>query len=267
MRREHGADVVRARRTRMMVKKWSGYTSTKRLRAQRMEIVDAAGNLRAIFGTGGPMGDGAHLVILDGEGGPSTSLGLHDNGQAYVAVSGGESGRGMKMAVGPDGDIRLLATGEDVPLLYLGLDKEEGGQPISYLVLGDEDGKASVAITGRKSGSFVRLSDARGEVRASLEVGADGEPELHRVDKAGYPYSLRGQIYRTLNEAGAVYRAMVAVAFLLAGAVGGAWISGAASGSVSSVYEGPLTLGVAAATVVVFATLTVFVLYIIRQRR
>ena len=250
----------------MMVKKWRGYAPTRALRTQRVEIVDNAGKLRAVFGTGGFIGDGAHLAVLGDEDGSYTGLGLHENGEAYLAVSNGEKGRGMKMAVGPEGAARLVSTGEDSPLLYLGLDEEEGGGPISYLVLAENDGGASIAITGRKSGSFVRLSDARGEVRASLEVGADGEPELNRVDREGYPYGPTGWLYRTLNEASVVYQAVVAVAFLLASAVVGAWIAGAASSSVDAAIDGPLTLGATAAMIVVFAILTMLVLRLIRRR-
>ena len=251
----------------MVVKKWRGYAPARVLRTQRVEIVDGAGRLRAILGTGGPVGDGAHLVVLDNEGGSSASLGLHQGGQAYFAVSSGEGGRGMKMAVGPSGDARLVATGEDAPLLYMGVDEEEGAGPISYLVLADKDGKASISIGGREAGSFVKLSDADGVVRTSLEIGSDGEPELNRVDREGYPYSLKGRLYRTLNEASFVYRAVIGVAFLLASAVVGAWIAEAASGSVDAVYEGPLTLGTAATMILVLTTLTTLTLYLLRQRR
>lgn len=249
----------------MAVKRWRGYASAKAVRTQRVEIVDGKGKLRAVFGTGGFLGDGVHLAVLGEEDGSSTSLGMHEDGQAYLAVSGGESGKGMKLSAGPDGSAGLTATGEGSPVLYLGAD-EEGGDPISYLVLADSDGQGSVAITGRKTGSFVRLSDGRGEIRASLEVADDGEPALHRVDRDGYPYGPRGRLYRTLNEASVVYQALLAVAFLVASAVFGAWIAGAASSSTTAAFEGPLTLGVTAAMIVVFAVLTLLFLYLVRQK-
>ena len=71
------------------------------LRARRLDVVDRSGRLCASFGTGGPLGTGAHLAILGEHENSWAGLGLHDDGQAYVAVSGGEKGRGVKAAVGP----------------------------------------------------------------------------------------------------------------------------------------------------------------------
>lgn len=161
--------------------------------------MDRSGRLCAFFGTGGPLGTGAHMAVLGEHENSWAGLGLHDDGQAYVAVSGGEKGRGMKAAVGPDADARLLFTGEDASLVYLGLDEEAGKDPASYFVLGDEDGRAAVAVCGRRSGPFVRSSDPRGEVRASLELGANGEPEPSRVDAKGYTRGWGGRVQRTLG--------------------------------------------------------------------
>ena len=158
--------VARARRERMLAKGRSKPPPPGVLRARRLDVVDRSGRIRASFGTGGPLGTGAHLAILGEHENSWASLGLHDDGQAYVAVSGGEKGRGVKVAVGDNGDARLLFTGEDAPLVYLGLDEEAGKDSASYFVLGDKDGRAAVAVRGRKPDPFVRLSDLRGEVRA-----------------------------------------------------------------------------------------------------
>lgn len=225
------------------------------LRARRLDGVDRSARIRASFGTGGHLGSGAHLAVLGEHGNSWAGLGMQDGGQAYLAVSGGEKGRGVKAAAGPDGDARLLFIGEDSPLVYLGLDEEAGKDPASYFVLGDKDGRAAVAVCGRKSGPFVRLSDPRGEVRASLELKANGEPKLSRVDGKGYPHGWGGRVQRTLGESSAPYRAVVYAAVMVACALGGAWVAGTASASagVLGTAPGPLPLAALFVTVAALA--------------
>ena len=124
-------------------------------------------------------------------------------------------------------------------------------------MLGDKDGRAAVAVCGRKSGPFVRLSDPRGEVRASLELGANGEPEMSRVDAKGYPHGLGGRVQRTLGEASTPYRAFVYAAVMVACALGGAWVAGTASASagVLGAASGPFPLAALLVTVAVLAAL------------
>ena len=263
------ASAVHARRARRLAKRSLRADPAGVLRAKRLDIVDEGGRLRASLGAGEPWGSGAHLSVLGENGNSWASLGLHDNGQAYVAVSGGEKGRGVKMAAGPDGDARLLFTGEEAPLIFLSLDEEDSRDPASSLVLGDGDGRAAVAACARKSGPCVRFSDRRGEVRASLELAANGEPILNRVDEKGYPHGCTGRVYRTSGESSKIYRALIVCAFMVVCSLVGAWVAGAASAAAGLARAGPrsISFGALAAALVTVGALVALVLLLLRQRR
>jgi hypothetical protein len=51
---------VRARRLRMLRKKWSDLGRKPVLRTGRLQIEDGNGRLRGVFATGGPLGSGVH---------------------------------------------------------------------------------------------------------------------------------------------------------------------------------------------------------------
>lgn len=162
---------ARARRLRMLRKKWCDVGPTPVLRTRMLQIVDGKGKLRGVFGTADPFDPGVQLGIVDEEGNYRAGFGLGDDGQAHITVSAGQKDRGIRMTALPDGDVSMLFTGEGAPLVHLGLDEEEGKDPSAHLVLADKDGRGATAICGRRSGPFVKLSDYRGQIRASLELG------------------------------------------------------------------------------------------------
>ncbi len=169
----------------------------------------------------------------------------------------------------PNGDVSILFTGEGAPLIDLGLDEEEGKDPAAYLVLADKDGRAATALCGRRSGPFVRLSDYRGQIRASLELGANGKPELSRVDEEGYRAGFGGQLERVLVERGVVFQAITVALVLVLGVIAWASILGWAFGpeGLRQIGSGSSPIGALAAVLFTVGVIAILITMLFRQRR
>jgi hypothetical protein len=149
------------------------------------------------------------------------------------------------------------------------LDEEEGKDPAAYLVLADKDGRAATALSGRRSGPFVGLSDYRGQVRASLELGANGKPELTRVDEEGYRAGFGGQLDRVLVERGVVFQALIVAAVLVVSVIAGASILSWAFGptGLGQIGSGPFPFGALAVALVIVGIIAILITMLFRQRR
>jgi hypothetical protein len=141
-----------------------------------LSVFDTDGKPRATVGMDNDPDRGSFFVLLDSKGEQRAVVGLQTGGQAGLRFSAGQKDRAIGIAAMDDGNLRLFLSGEDVPMVGLSLSEEEGKDPSSDLVLVDKDGQAGVVISGHRSGPFVKLRDRRKKVRASFELGGNGEP-------------------------------------------------------------------------------------------
>lgn len=167
--------------------------------------------------------------------------------------------KGIKAGVKADGDSILMFTGESSPLVGLSSQHEEGKDPSADLVLADADQKAGIVLSGKRSGSFIRLKDRRQEVRASLELAANGEPELYIFDEDN----------RHSNGLERVVGAVLFSLVLILGAILGALVAGSASSTagLAQVGTGPFRYGSLAGALLTLAVLALLVGYLIQNRR
>jgi hypothetical protein len=148
-----------------------------------------------------------------------------------------------------DGSVYLTLSGEEAPMAGLTLSEEEGKDPSANLMLTDTDARAGVGISGRRSGPSVKLIDRREKVRASLELGANGEPGLYVFDEQGTPVRAPNGFERVVAERGPTYQAVLFGAVAVVSGLGGLWIARTASTASSSLPAALVTVVVLAALV------------------
>jgi hypothetical protein len=223
-----------------------------------LALYDTNGNLRASVGVDNDPEKGSSLTLYDMEGKSRVGVGLQTGGQAGLGISAGKKDRAVKIAAMDDGNVYLMLSGEDAPMVGLTLSEEEGKDPSADLMLTDKDTRAGGGISGRRSGPSVKLIDRREKVRASFELGPNGQPGLYTFDEEGVPVQDANAFDRVVAERGPVYQAVLLGSLLVAGGIAGALIARTAS-------DTPGSLPAALFTVVVLAALVG--LWIMARRR
>jgi hypothetical protein len=214
------------------------------LRVKQLEIVDDEGRVRALLGTDREgrtslsvfdqsdririsLGasaipeQGGGLSFLGTNGKLRAGLGLHENGQAGLSFSAAQKDRDITISAGDEGNLYLVFTEKDIPMVGLGLTEGEDKDLSSELALVDRDGRAGVVISGgRRSDPHVRLLDRRPKVRASFELGANGQPGQYAFDEEGADSRSANALDREV-EGGSLYHAVSFSAALVVGGPGG----------------------------------------------
>ncbi len=227
--------------------------------ASGLGVFDTNGKLRASVGMSNDPDGESFLTLLDKEGKARVGVGLQTDGQAWLSILAGKKNRSVKLAAMDDGRITLMLSGEGAPMVALGLREEQGQDASSNIVLADKDDRAGIVITARRSGPYMKLSDRREKVRASFQLGANGQPGLYLFDEEGAPVREPNAFERVVAERGPTYQAVLFGAMAVVSVLGGLWIAGTASAA-------PGSLPAALITAVVLALLVSW-LIVIRRRR
>ncbi len=151
------------------------------VRAERFELVDAAGHVRAALGTSkeGHIG----LGIFDDDGNLRAALHLPPDGSARLSLGDGNGVERAMLGVEPDGSPVLHLGDETGKVRVLG-HCDDGG---SALTLFDAAGKPRAFLnTDTDDGTpALILLDEGGEVRTTVTLGPTGRPEILLYDKEG----------------------------------------------------------------------------------
>ena len=252
------------------------------LRAKRLEIVDDEGKVRAALGTdekgvaslsifdssgrlrvtvdaSAAPEKGGGLSIHDTNGAVHVGLGVYEDGQAELRFAAQQTDQAIQMGTMDDGRVYLILSKKRDAMVILGIHDEDGNNPSSMLAVTDKEGRSGIEIRGRRFSPHVTLRDRRKQARASLALGANGEPGLFIFDEEGKPVQSGNAFEGLVAERGPAYQALLFGSVLVAGGVGGMWIA-----STASAASGSLTAAVV--TVVVLAFLVGW-LIVIRRRR
>lgn len=261
------------------------------VRTKRLEIVDDEGKVRAALGTdeegmggltlfdeggkkravleaGEAQKHAEGLALFDAQGNIRAMLGLSKDGHSNLSILAGGKGRNIKLIGHPDGGVILALVGEGAPHIFMNLVEEEGVDPYAHLVLTDKDGRGGIVLGGRKSRSFVRFRDYRGEIRAGLELTDDGEMEVTSFGERRRS-GVSGSIERVLEDSGVFYRALVFAAVLVVFTILGTWMAGLATSAAGEVGTGSgvFPFGVIGAGVFLVIVVAALLLFLARNRQ
>jgi hypothetical protein len=218
--------------------------------ASGLSVFDTNGKPRAVVSMDNDPDRGSALILLDTEGKQRAVVSLKEGGQAGLRFSAGQKNRAISISAGDDGKLYLMLSGEGAPMVALGLNEKEGQDACSNIVLADNDDRAGIVISGRRSGPSIKLTDRREKVRASLELGANGEPGLYHFDEEGTTIRQANAFERVVGERGPVYQVILVGAGLAISGLVGAWIARTASAAPGSLLAALVTGVVLAALVV-----------------
>jgi hypothetical protein len=218
-------------------------------------LYDTDGKPRVQLGMDNDPGKGSYLALLDTEGNHRAVVSLEVGGQAGLRFSAGQKDRAIGIGAEDDGDLYLMLTEKDIPMVGLGVTEGENKDLSSELMLVDKDGRSGVVLSGgRTSAPAVRLLDRHRKRRASFELGSNGQPGLYAFEQEGGESRSANALDRVV-EGGPLYHAVSLSAGLILGGLGGAWIATAASAVSGSLVAAFIT-GVA---LVAFVALLVVV--------
>ena len=155
----------------------------KVIRAERFEVADKDGKVRAKFG----LGEIGELSLrLDDEGGKPCALLMLVQGTPFLLLSGeepalvlsGQDGKSRAQLSASDGepDLRLFKDGKIRVMLEL-----LQGEPDLWLA--DKNGKRRATLGLADGEPFMWLADEYEKNRTQLSMGKDGEPFLGLFDK------------------------------------------------------------------------------------
>jgi hypothetical protein len=233
-------------------------------------LYDTDGIPRVLLGMDSDPGKGSYLALLDTEGNHRAVVSLAAGGQAGLRFSAGQKDRAIGISAEDEGNLYLMLSAEGIPMAVLGLTEGEDKDLSSELVLVDKDARAGAVISsGPRSDPYVKLMDRRANVRASLELGTNGEPRLNRLDEEGYRSGFGGHLDRVLIERGVVYQAIIVALVLVAGVIAGASMMGWAFGpaGLAQIGSGPFPFGALAAALFIVVIIAILVIALFRQRR
>jgi hypothetical protein len=198
-------------------------------KASGLGVFDTNGNLRVAVGMDNDPAKRTFFNLYDTEGNHRVVVSLDADGQAGLRFSAGKKDRAIGIAAEDEGNLLLMLTEKDTPIVGLGVTEGEGKDLSSELVLVDEDGRSGVVLSGgRTSAPAVRLLDRHRKRRASFELGANGQPGLYVFEQEGGESRSANALDRVV-EGGPLYHAVSLSAGLILGGLGGAWIATAAS--------------------------------------
>ena len=120
-------------------------------KASGLGVFDTNGNLRVAAGMDNDPAKRSFFNLYDTEGNHRVVVSLDADGQAGLRFSAGKKDRAIGIAAEDEGNLILMLTEDDTPMVGLGVTEGEGKDLSSELVLVDEDGRSGVVLRGGKA--------------------------------------------------------------------------------------------------------------------